>query len=211
MKRCAQCQTIKGADEFHKNKAKKDGLSTECKPCARHNTKKAEKRYTQLHTEDWYMNVDKSTLKKCATCKQHFMLCHFYPKADASCGFVSYCKKCGVEKSMKYIKSSPERKLANSIRVRLWNGLKEQKVKKSNKTSSLVGCTWAVLVSHLESQFTSGMTWENHGQWHVDHIIPLSSVDLSDPEQLAKVTHYTNLQPLWKFDNLSKGAKLTCS
>jgi len=64
------------------------------------------------------------------------------------------------------------------------------------------------LWQHLEKQFQPGMTRENYGKWHVDHNIPCSSFDLSDPEQQKKCFHYTNLQPLWAFDNLSKGAKI---
>ena len=54
------------------------------------------------------------------------------------------------------------------------------------------------------------MTWENHGRygWHIDHIMPCSSFDLTDPEQQKKCFHYTNLQPLWAHENMSKGAKI---
>lgn len=63
-------------------------------------------------------------------------------------------------------------------------------------------------MAHLEAQFAPGMTWENRGEWHVDHIRPLASFDLTDPEQLRTASHYTNLQPLWASDNLAKGARL---
>jgi len=73
----------------------------------------------------------------------------------------------------------------------------------------LVGCSPDELVAHIEGQFKPGMTWDNHNRhgWHIDHIIPLAAVDVSDPEQVALVAHFTNLQPLWAKENLSKGSK----
>jgi hypothetical protein len=62
----------------------------------------------------------------------------------------------------------------------------------------------------LQSKFKEVITWENHGKYagHIDHIIPCASFDLTDPEQQKKCFHYTNLQPLWAHENLSKGAKI---
>ena len=74
----------------------------------------------------------------------------------------------------------------------------------------LVGCSMDQLKEHLERQFTEGMTWDNYGfyGWHIDHIIPCVSFDLTDIEQQKKCFHYTNLQPLWAKDNLSKGSRV---
>jgi hypothetical protein len=58
----------------------------------------------------------------------------------------------------------------------------------------------------MESLFKEGMTWDNHGEWHIDHIIPISSGKTED--EVVKLCHYTNLQPLWKTENLLKGDKL---
>lgn len=69
----------------------------------------------------------------------------------------------------------------------------------------LVGCSIDKLKQHLESKFTEGMSWDNYGDWHVDHIKPCASFDLSDPEQQRLCFNYKNLQPLWAADNLSKG------
>jgi hypothetical protein len=79
---------------------------------------------------------------------------------------------------------------------------------KKGKTMELVGCTTENVMKHLESKFTEGMTWENYGQWHIDHIKPCASFNLEDVEEQKKCFHWTNLQPLWAKDNLVKGAKL---
>lgn len=81
-------------------------------------------------------------------------------------------------------------------------------IKKLNKTFEIVGCTPQFLKEHIEKQFVNGMTWENYGQfgWHIDHIIPLSLAKNED--DIYKLCHYTNLQPLWWRDNLSKGTKI---
>ena len=70
--------------------------------------------------------------------------------------------------------------------------------------SNLIGCTGRELVMHLESQFLPGMSWDNRNEWHIDHIIPLSSFNLLDSIQFSKASHYTNLRPLWAKDNKYK-------
>jgi len=85
-----------------------------------------------------------------------------------------------------------------------------QAIKKNHKTGSAIkklGCSITELKSYLESKFLTGMTWDNYGLdgWHIDHIKPLSAFDLSDEKETLEACHYTNLQPLWAKDNLSKG------
>ena len=108
-------------------------------------------------------------------------------------------------KKRKY-KTDVQYKLSELLRNRIRKSLKG-----NHKPGSAVkdmGCTVYELQLHLESQFTNGMSWDNHGQWHIDHIKPLASFDLTDPEKFMEACHYTNLQPLWAKDNLSKGKKL---
>jgi hypothetical protein len=80
--------------------------------------------------------------------------------------------------------------------------------KKDRKTFDIIGCTTQFLKEHLENQFVGDMNWNNHGLfgWHIDHIIPLSSAKTE--EELYKLCHYSNLQPLWAEDNLKKSNKI---
>lgn len=75
-------------------------------------------------------------------------------------------------------------------------------------TLNLVGCSITELLIHLESTFQPGMSWENRNLWHIDHIRPCASFDLTDPKQQKQCFHYSNLQALWAIDNIRKGAKL---
>ncbi len=74
------------------------------------------------------------------------------------------------------------------------------------KTESIVGISYNEFKIYMESKFVNGMSWENRGEWHIDHIIPLSSAKSED--ELIALSHYTNLQPLWAMDNLKKGARV---
>lgn len=74
---------------------------------------------------------------------------------------------------------------------------------------SLLGCTLHHFKHHIESHFTDGMTWANHGNdgWHIDHVRPVASFDLSDAAQRQECFHFTNTQPMWATENMKKGSK----
>jgi thiol-disulfide isomerase/thioredoxin len=91
------------------------------------------------------------------------------------------------------------------VRRRITLALKYRGSSKPSKTADMLGCSYAFLAKHLESMFTDGMSWENRGKWHVDHIVPLATAKTTD--EVVALCHYTNLQPMWAFENLSKGAR----
>jgi hypothetical protein len=95
-------------------------------------------------------------------------------------------------------------KLAHYLRIRVNKVLKG--INKSSSTLDLLGCSIDFLKQHLKSKFKPGMSWSNYGfyGWHVDHIIPCVSFDLSKPSEQARCFHFTNLQPLWAEENLRK-------
>lgn len=104
-------------------------------------------------------------------------------------------------------RSDEQFRLIGVCRCRIYKALIEQDVEKQMPTKELIGCSVTDLKKHIESKFKDGMGWENYGLsgWHIDHIKPLSLFDLSDPVELLKACHFTNLQPLWAKENLSKG------
>lgn len=99
-----------------------------------------------------------------------------------------------------------EKRLAHNLRTRM-----RHICKNITKTGSAVldlGCSISEFKLYLEKLFKPGMTWENYGKWEIDHIKPLSKFKLEDREQFLKAAHYTNLQPLWKLDNILKGNRI---
>lgn len=179
--------------EFCRNKAKKDGLHTECKNCVKiyaekNKTKKSE--YDKKYNEN---NKDKKAAQK----KEYQLNNKSY----------LYAKR--RERISRNGETTIE-KISSRLRSRLY-----KVIKKGQKTGSAVkdlGCSLSFLKQHLESQFQSGMTWENYGKeigkWHIDHRIPLSKFNLEDRNQLLIACNYKNLQPLWAIDNLKKSNKV---
>jgi len=101
--------------------------------------------------------------------------------------------------------NSPKYKLAHNIRARLRKALKGQSREKG--IFKILDCSADQLKEYIESKFQQGMTWDNYGEWHLDHIKPLSLFNLANPEELRIAGHHTNLQPLWAIDNIIKGDK----
>lgn len=104
-------------------------------------------------------------------------------------------------------REDPQYRAIQNARVRINTALSERGLWKKGKTVELLGMNTKSLVLFLESKFLEGMTWKNRKLWHIDHIKPLASFDLSDLEQQKLAFHYSNLQPLWAHDNLIKGSK----
>jgi len=117
-----------------------------------------------------------------------------------------YRKKHRKKLTQKFLnrrRTDPNFKILTLLRGRIGKALKGYN--KCSTTVELLGCTIEELWTHLENKFTEGMTRENHGEWHVDHIKACATFDLTDPVQQGQCFHYTNLQPLWALDNLKKG------
>jgi len=110
-------------------------------------------------------------------------------------------------------RSTPDRRLLSSVRKRisaLFNS--KQNINKQTKSLELIGCDKETLFQHIEKQFVNGMNWENRSDWSVDHIIPVNFFyklfDINDINVQKIAFHYSNLQPLFKSDNIKKSDKI---
>lgn len=115
-----------------------------------------------------------------------------------------------IENQREYQKEYIKNRRKNDINFKLACNLRgrlNKAIKNNQKTGSAIndlGCSIEQLKIYLQSKFQFGMTWANYGEWQIDHIVPISSFDLTNREQLCKACHFTNLQPLWKKENLMK-------
>lgn len=121
------------------------------------------------------------------------------------------CKECGggsicLHKKRRNISKecNPNAYLTSIIRSRVTHRIRNYSKNNKKHTMEYVGCSVDELRAYLEKQFTDGMTWENQGEWHIDHIRPCASFNLDNEIERHMCFHYTNLQPLWAFDNMSK-------
>lgn len=196
-KECSHCKQILSLDNFNKSSKSWDELRHECKKCLRNYRRHPHVLlritiYNQLY---WILTKEKQLLrnKKWKLDNKEYYLAYMR----------SYIKNWEADQRA----TNPVFVIKKSLRTRVWHALRDQNAVKYKSTLDLLGCTPEFLWEHLEKQFTSGMTRENYGKWHVDHIKPCSKFDLTKEEEQKKCFHYTNLQPLWAFDNISKSDK----
>jgi transcription elongation factor Elf1 len=160
------------------------------------------------------------TGKKCCTCKTWHPLTDYNKSSGHWDKLRVECKDCLVawrkqnrkELNRKQLiyerkrkKIDPEFKLVKTLRSRLGTALKRKNAEKNHRTMDLIGQTPAFVRIYLEKQFTEGMSWDNHGKWHIDHRKACRTFDLLNEEEQRKCFHYTNLQPLWGPENMAKG------
>lgn len=170
--------------------------------------------------------IDDVIGKKCCSCKEWQPLINYNFAKNHWDELRNDCKECIsswrkdnrkklTQKQLIYEKKrkliDPIFKLVGTLRSRLNSALNRRNIEKGFSTMELTGCELPFLKGYIEGKFVEGMTWENHGSWHIDHIKPCCSFDLTQEEEQKKCFHYTNLQPLWAVENLSKGGKYEAS
>jgi len=181
MKVCTKCKIEKALDSFHKDANGYLGRKSSCKDCKK---KYNQDRYSEnsekymSYTRDYYKKNRDSIIEK------------------------------KIEYNKEYIKErvkNPIIRLQHNLRSRTGIAFRFMGYAKNTKTKEILGAEWEFVKVYMENQFTDGMSWSNYGEWHVDHIKPLSSAKTE--EDLLNLCHYSNLQPLWAIDNIKKGSK----
>jgi hypothetical protein len=193
MKTCYKCNIEKEITGFYRDKSRKDGFRDRCKQCCKEYQQTPEfkerqktfyNRNSAERQKEWKKNNPekyKESIKKGA--KKRLAYDNFKYKTD-----------------IKY-------KLAQRLRGRIRDALRYKGSKGGSAVKDL-GCSLDFFKEYIESKFSEGMTWNNHGledgKWHLDHIKPLALFDLTNREQFLQAAHYTNYQPLWAKENLIK-------
>jgi hypothetical protein len=190
VKRCTVCKTLQSFCEFNKHKNRKYGLALECKSCRKminatykkNNKDKVNKKNTE------YRENKREEIKELA--RIHYQKNKFEIREVLN---------------EKY-KSDPVFRLKTKIRNALYSAFRSKSIIKNSKMLNILGTSFDNFQFVIESQFKDGMTWENMDKWHIDHKVPLSLAKTED--DLHRLNHYTNFQPLWVSENLKKNNKL---
>ena len=201
---CTKCGIEKELSEFYKDKSTKTGLTNNCKLCRNKYSKKYNDQNRLLISQrkkSYYKNNMEKILENNKIFRAN--------NPDYMKNYDIINREILYKKRNVYTKNKRKCNIAFKLRCylasRIWSALKSNS--KSKQTLELLGCSIEFLKKHLESLFTKGMTWDNYGDWHVDHIKPCALFDLSKPDEQQKCFNYTNLQPLWAIDNLKKADK----
>lgn len=199
LKRCGTCRTEKPFSEFHRCISRPDGLNHRCKRCQ------------SEHDRARCNPPVEEGEKVCRTCGEGKPVQSFGIMKISSDGRRNICRECDVRDKVEYRRKrraeDPLFALEHRLRNLVYNSIVRNSGRKAAKTEELLGCTVAEARDHIEGLFQEGMSWEDRGSFHIDHIKPCASFDLSKESEQRACMHYTNLQPLWAADNIRKGAR----
>jgi len=204
VKECSKCGEEKPLSDFHKQKLGKYGFRSQCKKCRKEHcqrNKEQMKKYRQENKEHISKRMKKYRQEK-KEYLEEYRKKHYQDNKEYYKQWNQENRGRINERVKQRRQSDPIFKLKCNLRNRTSKAFKDKGYSKKSKTREILGVEWEVVAKHIERQFTKGMNWDNYGKWHIDHIIPLSSAKTE--EEVVKLCHYSNLQPLWAEDNFSK-------
>ena len=181
MKECIKCFETKSFNDFNKDKNKKDGYDSKCK-CCRKLYRSKNKHKIDEYNKNWRS-------------KNKEYICKY--------------NKSRREETNEWFRNKRQTdelfKLKRIISNRIYKAINNRFKEKSNSLNYL-GCDIIFYRDYISKLFVDGMSWDNHGEWHIDHIIPLASAETN--EELISLFNYKNTQPLWAEDNIKKRDKV---
>lgn len=193
-KKCSKCNKVKHINNFSKSCNRKDGLQNRCKEC-----QSIDRKNNRIKNYDIQMQKSKEYYIK----NKNYQL-------DYSKKWFQENKNSVIKQRKERRNSSPIVKFKHNTRSLIstsFSRAMKGKYKKSKRTEEILGCTIPEFFNYIQFLFTEGMTLEKVGsEIHIDHIIPISLAKTE--EEVIKLCHYTNLQPMWKLDNIKKSNKL---
>ena len=198
-KRCSRCKEVKPLSAFGKDIHAKDGARYSCKACTNaYRRVYAKSHRTEMRESErkWrHANRERYLKASSIRIRRHYYR-HFNEK-----------KQIWYEQHKRWA-ADPKNKVAVQLRHRLFMSLKGGPKRVS--VMKLIDCSIIELRTRLEALWKPGMNWGNYGHkgWHIDHIIPCASFDLSDIEEQKRCFHWSNLQPLWWWENFQKGKRV---
>jgi hypothetical protein len=204
-KTCTNCGEEKRLECFSKCSRSKDGKQYRCKSCNKAYNESNRERIKEQKRK-YYLDKKGNFLKRGRDYYQH--------NREQRLAYQSEYNQLNRDKIRAYKRTwklgryaaDPLFAVELRCRRRILHALNGQGFSKKATTKDMLGCTYEELMTHLESQFVEGMSWDNRSEWHIDHIVPLASAE--SEEEILGLCHYTNLQPLWAHENLAKGARL---
>jgi hypothetical protein len=205
MKICTRCKELKGIAEYNKAASKEDGFDHKCRSCAREMNRiryQDKKEAIKQQVREWRQNnkEKKREIDRLYSIKNREVILKNRREWKKSTGY--------YKKQHQIVMSDPILKFAANIRSLVVASFSRgsRKFRKESRTVEILQCSLDFFLQHIQEKFTEGMTLENHGEWHLDHITPLATAVTQ--EDVIRLNHYTNFQPLWAKDNLSKGKKI---
>lgn len=210
--KCKGCGKEKKLNEenFYASEGNKTGFQYTCKVCTSKEGRK--KRMTSKEYRLWKKKkrMEKKGYKYCPKCEDFYEANadNFYRNKSMKDGLEGYCKKCKNDGEIDRRRNDPNFRLHKIFSESLRKSL--QGNKNGKHWEDVVGYTLEELKQHLEGQFKEGMTWDNYGEWHIDHIIPKVLFEYTSYEdrEFKQCWSLANLQPLWAEENIAKGDRI---
>lgn len=209
MRKCATCDGVSSESNFDPSTKTKEGLDTHCKSCRKkirsdryqRNREKILSAQRQYSHENRVKISDRRKRRYRENIEKHRAEKRRYYYQNKS----ELIRKIGAYRVKRY-REDPVFAVEVRCRARILGAFRQKGYTKKSRTYDIVGCSFEHLCQHLESQFKPGMRWDNRSEWHIDHIVPLATAKTED--DVIRLCHYTNLQPLWAHENFAKSDKL---